>query len=121
MISVLFRLLLAVALVLQGLPSASAMADPAAHGVPHAVGQAAEAAAGGCHGDGEAAPAAPADGTGADCCAQGACGCECALAAALSRVPAALPGVPPAAAPGLPIATSHRPPALPDPIRPPIA
>lgn len=120
----LLRVLLALALVVNGTTGAAA----AVHAHADAVADAAMASHGmdsDCHGDGAApdapakAPAMPAD----DCagCAAGGCDCACVSLAHVA-LPASMTGfsVAPRAAPASVPANTRAAPPLPDPIRPPI-
>lgn len=120
----LLRVLLALALVVNGTTGAAA----AVHAHADAVADAAMASHGmgsDCHGDGTAPdapaepPAMPAD----DCagCAAGGCDCACVSLAHVA-LPASMTGfsVAPRAAPASAPANTRAAPPLPDPIRPPI-
>jgi len=135
MLAFVLRLVLCIALVLNGMGEVLAatrmqVAGGAGHEAPVVVETASP-----CHGpSGEAVPLQP-DGHGAhgsrggpdshatDCCSsQGAvCGCECVHASHVVLPPSAAGGMTIPALPGpAHLATGHIAPALPDPIRPPI-
>jgi len=145
--SLLLRLLLIVALALNGY-AAAAMSVSGAHAMhagrgpvervaaptPAAAAESTAAAApAGCHGheDGSASartaaelPAAPAPQRAPpddDCCGQNLCQCDCLQAAAIARIALPLPAPPAAAGPALPLETGAPSAALNRPIRPPIA
>ena len=127
--ALLLRLLLALALVVNGTTGAMAAVhahDAAAPMAVHAMGPMPAHGEADCHGDGAVAKApskAPAQAPGDDCagCASGGCDCAC-MSLVHVTLPAPMTGLAPApriAPAPVPVASRAAPP-LPHPIRPPI-
>jgi hypothetical protein len=114
--ALLFRVLLALAFLVQGLPTAMA-----AHG--EAVPAAMTDAAGGCHEHAAPADDAPAPApVAADCCGDGDCSCACAVPPLVFTIDTQAPlAIAPALAPRTKATAGHHAPALPHRLRPPIA
>ena len=116
-------LLLALALVLNGLAPAALRHAPmasASHEMAPAQAQA-DMAMGHCHDAAMPSETAPDPGAPADCCDGGLCDCACTLGAATLFVATPWLGAnAPATLATHRLATGHHAPALPDPIRPPI-